>query len=375
MSSAVRQLIEATGKYEILHENTEGMNAEAFTARHVPLGTNVFLKAYFADGRSSEVFREPRLLVEATSGNPPPQNLVSVRDAETLGTEYVLVAMELVGGGSLLQALQRGGLGQVEAIRLTVGILHGVAHLHSRDLVHRDLKPANILLDGSGALAVPRIGDFGSVARLSVPDGQVTASKHSALYVPPEGWQTPSTYGKPSDLYQVGMVLHELVNGPLPYNDCSAYLDRQAKREIRGLGATQIGDLHAADACAVVDRAIARRASSGRLLELSPELPYVSPRLRRVIAKATSPDLSRRYQTATQFIGDLERLALPNWLPSDQDGVYLAADWRGWDWRIEPGTPPNETMARKARSGSTNYRKWRVFDTVHDAVKDVESFG
>src|SRR4051812_7201662 len=129
-------LIQAAGKYELHDENSEGMNAYAFIARHRPLDKAVFLKVYDADTESAELFREPRFLVEATTARDRNRNLVEIYDAELLGDEYVLVAMEYVDGGSILGKLALGPLGLMDAIRSAVGILHGVARLHTVGLVH-----------------------------------------------------------------------------------------------------------------------------------------------------------------------------------------------------------------------------------------------
>src|SRR4051812_40081463 len=135
-------LIQAAGKYELRDENREGMNAYAFIARHRPLDKDVFLKVYDADTQSAELFREPRFLLEATTAGDQNRNLVEIYDAELLGDQYVLVAMEYVDGGSILRHLAPGPLGLMDALGSAVGILHGIARLHAAGLVHRDIKPA-----------------------------------------------------------------------------------------------------------------------------------------------------------------------------------------------------------------------------------------
>ena len=266
-----------------------------------------------------------------------------------------------------------GPLGLMDALGLAVGILHGVARLHAAGLVHRDIKPANILLTRRGDVWVPKLGDFGSVARLSSPNATVSASRHSALYVPPEGWAEPSCYGTRSDLYQVGMVLHEMVNGALPY-DPVAHLDRDALGEVKKSGASTLKDMDCVEACRVVERAIARRSSKHRLLELGPQQPYEPKALRKVIRRATAPSPDDRFQTASEFIGALEVLSFPNWLPNTGEQITLAADWHGWDWRIELDgrlNSGNTWIIRKSRAGAASFRRWAVAPTLRAAAEMV----
>ena len=208
----IRRLISATGKYELRAENTEGANAYAFRAHHLPLDQPVFLKVLDAV-RDGDLFAEPRLLVKATKAVQSDSNLVRVYDAERLSDDYILVAMEYVEGGSIFSRLVSGPLSLMEAVAAAVGILHGLAQLHQALLVHRDIKPANVLLSQRWGRIWPKITDFGSVARLTHAEASVTASRHSALYVPPEGWAAPSRFDVRSDVYQAGLVLFEMVHG------------------------------------------------------------------------------------------------------------------------------------------------------------------
>ena len=183
--------------------------------------------------------------------------------------------MEYVEGGSILSRLGSGPLPLMEAVGAAVGILHGLAQLHQALLVHRDIKPANVLLSRRYGRIWSKITDFGSVARLTHAEASVWASRHSALYVPPEGWATPSRYDVRSDLYQVGLVLFEMAHGSLPYND-EAYLDRDAKRELQELAPPANG-IAPFDRNRVVDRALARAASGKGVTAFGKIQPYVPP--------------------------------------------------------------------------------------------------
>jgi len=366
----IQQLIDATGKYKLLGENTEGANAFAFKAHHVPLDLPVFLKVLDAD-LSGDLFAEPRYLVETTSADGGESNLVRVHDAQRLGDEYVLVAMEFVEGGSILSRLTAGSFPMMEAVGAAIGILHGLGQLHSALLVHRDIKPANVLLTQRYGRIWPKITDFGTIARLSSVGSSVTASRHSALYVPPEGWSTPSRYDVRSDLYQVGLVLFEMVHGSLPY-DGESYLDREAKREIRALGAQTLRGLSDFDQCQVVEHALARTSAGKGVTSLRPLQPYVPSSLARVINKAVAPDPATRYQTPSEMIGDLEALMLPNWMLSPCGSQFVATAWSGGDWSIkpEPKKSGHWTVVR-SRQGTGNFRRWETATSPRIACRLV----
>lgn len=372
----IRDLIQLTGKYEILQSNEEGMNAYSYSARHLPLDMDVFIKVYEIDEQRTQVFREPRFLIETTRVRASKSNLVEIHDAELLGAEYVLLAMEYVDGGSLLKRLEEGCLGQMDSVRITIGVLHGVAQLHGQCLLHRDIKPANVLLQAHGGGLWPKLGDFGSIARIPEPDSHVPASKHSALYVPPEGWEEPSRYCRKSDLYQVGMILHEMVNGALPYGESEVFLVREAKRMIRDFGKNFLEDLDDCDACDVVNGGIYRNALRRRLLAIGPTQPYVSKRIQSAIAKATNPDLTSRYNSATEFIGALGQISLPNWMPcEDGRASYIASGWKRFDWIIEPATKRSEKgsfILSRARAGTDNYRRYRIYGDIQSASYAAE---
>ncbi len=196
-----------------------------------------------------------------------------------------MLQMELVGGCSLLSSLASNQIGQMDALRTTRGILHGLAHLHSKRILHRDLKPANIVLHG----ATPKIADFGSVAVLPEGATSVPASKHSALYVPPEGWQVPPYYSMASDIYQVGMLFYELINGSLE-SQLRHYLTPAVLRGLRVVG-RDYESLDDCDKSQQGDKGISELCLKGRLLVHGrPPRLYYSNKLRRVVNVATNPN-------------------------------------------------------------------------------------
>ena len=366
----IRSLVAKQGKYELLSEFTGGANGYAFRAKHLPLQREVFVKVCHASSESLEVFQEPLALMEATR-RPGAEHLIELHDAEKLGDGFILFATELADGGNLASAIRSGTIGQADAIRNAIRILYGVVKLHASGLVHRDLKPANIMLFSCGSAYIPKVGDFGSVAALRSQDSTVTASCHSALYVPPEGWEKPSLYGIRSDLYQVGVMLHEMVNGPLPY-EFTSHLDTVGRKEILAFGASSLEQMHPCDASLLVDRCLARRAKSGKILSMRTAREYESKKLMKIIKKSTAPEMTNRFGSALEFLAALQSLDLPNW--RSYSDYCEAIEWRGWDWKVNYKTgTDSEVRILRRKDTSSKYRKWgSPTSSVSEAVRLVE---
>ena len=133
------------------------------------------------------------------------------------------IAMEYVEGDSLSSRLrERGPLPPAEVAALGQQIAEALAHAHHRGVLHRDLKGANVVCDRNGR---PKILDFG-IARQIVNDIADHVTRTAAApaagiegtlpYMAPEAIR-----GEPqderSDLWSLGVMLHELLTGTLPF--------------------------------------------------------------------------------------------------------------------------------------------------------------
>ncbi len=120
-------------------------------------------------------------------------------------------AMERIDGADLRQRIAQGPMPAAEVAELARRLLGTLGEVHEKGFVHRDIKPGNILLAPDGA----KLCDFG-IARF---DGASTLTESAAVlgslrYMSPE-----QRLGKPSalsDLYAVGIVLHECLAGGVP---------------------------------------------------------------------------------------------------------------------------------------------------------------
>lgn len=153
--------------------------------------------------------------VWARAGRHP--NVVEFLAARVFDQQAVIVS-EYVPDGSLEQWLkQHGGRApSIEsAIKMTCGILDGLEHLHSKNIIHRDIKPANILMHGD----TPRLADFGHSRVLA-------SSIHSSIIAGTPAYMAPEAFeavrNEQTDLWSVGVLLYQMLCGYLPFGGATS---------------------------------------------------------------------------------------------------------------------------------------------------------
>lgn len=101
-------------------------------------------------------------------------------------------------------------------------LLEGLVYLHENNIAHHDIKPDNVLIDQNGWV---KICDFG-VAEKFDPGVGCKIFFGTPAYQPPELISTPDTCyfdGRAGDLWAVGVLLHLLLTGSLPFKGDSIY--------------------------------------------------------------------------------------------------------------------------------------------------------
>ncbi len=221
MSTLVGQTV---GKYsleELL--GTGGFNS-TYRGRHVEIGKEVAVKvAQSHDGG--------RLLTEArTLARLRHPSIISILGSD-FDSDIPHIVLELGSEGL------RRYVGQAswnDAVGMIRDIASGVAYAHSQGIIHSDLKPENIVIvDG-----VPKIIDYNlakrSVARRSALEGssqdrellnswdliRSDSSNPRMLAGTPAYWSPEQKVGdvitEATDVYQLGVVLYELLTGERP---------------------------------------------------------------------------------------------------------------------------------------------------------------
>eukprot|EP00004_Rigifila_ramosa_P000690 TRINITY_DN10717_c0_g1_i1.p1 TRINITY_DN10717_c0_g1~~TRINITY_DN10717_c0_g1_i1.p1 ORF type:complete len:1270 (-),score=272.51 TRINITY_DN10717_c0_g1_i1:472-3849(-) len=136
------------------------------------------------------------------------------------GTSELWILMEYCSVGSVLSImhlLQRP-LTLFELAPITKGVLEGLRYLHDeKQILHRDIKAANILLNPDGQV---KIADFGISQTYSSKLDCEVVQLGTPHWMAPEVWAEDNA-GFPSDIWSLGITVHEMALGYPPHEDVS----------------------------------------------------------------------------------------------------------------------------------------------------------
>jgi serine/threonine protein kinase len=164
----------------------------------------------FIEARGPELrerlLREARVL--ASLRHPAIVEVFDCGEDASLGP---YIAMELFEGETLAERLESGPLSVVEAIRLFLPLLDGLASAHEKGIVHRDVKPANVLVRGG----LGKLIDFGiayvvraGAARLTLAGGIIG----TPAYMAPEQIRSEPVDAR-ADIWGLAVTLLESIAG------------------------------------------------------------------------------------------------------------------------------------------------------------------
>ncbi|WP_327407225.1 serine/threonine-protein kinase [Streptomyces sp. NBC_01288] len=147
--------------------------------------------------------------------------LVTVHDAGSEGEELFLV-MQYIDGADLSDHLaEQDPYPWQWAVAVAAQLCAVLSAVHAVPIVHRDLKPRNVMVKQDGTVTVLDLG----VA--SVMDADTTRLTHTGTPIGSPAYMAPEqamggAVGPYTDLYALGVVLHELLSGDVPFAGSTA---------------------------------------------------------------------------------------------------------------------------------------------------------
>ena len=297
------------GKYYLLERIGLGGMAEVFLA--VATGAEGFQRRLVIKRMLSHLSKDPsfvRMFIDEAKlcGMLSHPNLVQIFEFGEIDDSF-FIAMEHVHGETLYAV--RGKLAELErrapvaaSLDIARQVCLGLHYAHSLQsqtgqplgIVHRDISPSNLMLSFHGGV---KILDFG-IARLSEElretKTQAGTMKGKLSYMSPEQVRMEETIDNRSDIFAVGIVLHELLTG----------------RRLFKSGSDLTG------ARMVLEAPIALPSS------VNPEVPAA---VDSIVMRALERNVEARYQTAGDMADDLEKASLDMRAPQDASRKLLSS--------------------------------------------------
>jgi serine/threonine-protein kinase len=208
-----RLLGQRIGGYTLQQMLGRGGNGVVFLGERAEDGQRVAVKLLYRglfDDAGKRHFRRERALLAALS-HP---NIVRLLDGGVTEPGIPYLVLELVDGLPITTHAARHALDLRARVRLVQQACEAVAAAHGQLIVHRDLKPGNILVDARGQA---KLLDFG-IAKLLDDAVESTATLRGSMtpeYAAPEQL-AGSPVSMATDVYALGVVLHELLLGQRP---------------------------------------------------------------------------------------------------------------------------------------------------------------
>ncbi|MDR0946956.1 MAG: Stk1 family PASTA domain-containing Ser/Thr kinase [Ruminococcus sp.] len=260
------------GRYEITELIGIGGMADVYKAVDILEDKTVavkILKPEFSD--NEEFIRRFRNESKAIAILSHP-NIVKIFDVG-FTDKMQFIVMEYIDGITLKEFIeQQGVLKWKDTVHFIIQILRALQHAHDRGIVHRDIKPQNIMLFPDGTI---KVMDFG-IARFAREELKTISDKAigSVHYISPEQ-ASGNVTDERSDIYSVGIMMYEMLTGVKPFD--------------------------ADNPLTVILMHMQKGAKPPRKINDS-----IPEGLEEIVMRAMQADPSKRYQSASEMIKDIE---------------------------------------------------------------------
>lgn len=271
------------GKYRVDRVLGAGGMGVVIAAYHLHLDERVaikFLLPQFHQNRElvARFLREARAAIKIKS-----EHVARITDVGTLDNGAPYMVMEFLDGSDLASWIsKRGPLSVEDTVEFVLQACEALAEAHVLKMVHRDLKPANLfVVRRADGLSAVRVLDFGISKMPTAAVGtsgfgvtKTTDIMGSPHYMAPEQMLASHDVDMRSDVWSLGVVIHEMITGKVPFE-----------------GGT------IPEICAAILR--------DDPAPMSDKMPGVTPALDRIVLRCLSKERGERYQNVAELANAL----------------------------------------------------------------------
>ena len=193
----------------------QGGMARVYRGEQLSLGRPVAIKLLDASMAREPLVQqqfqqESRLIARL---NHP--NIIHVIDQGTINDQPYFV-MEYVKAVPLNTVLSRDDVSLTRKLDIAIQICKALSCAHRNGVVHRDIKPGNVLVDYEGHVRVLDFGIAGYFSRQQQGDTSPSIVMGTPAYMAPEQRRASAEITHLSDIYALGVLMHELFLGCKP---------------------------------------------------------------------------------------------------------------------------------------------------------------
>lgn len=279
-------MTENIGSYRIVFSLKRGKYAESF--RVVDEHDNKYYLKLFNLAKLTDI-QHGTLIEDVTEVNIVKfishNNTIKYVDSGDViidGQRYVYLVCDYIVGETVSGKVRREKHCTVyEMKQIISGVLNGLKYLHRLEtpIIHNEITPDNIMYDMASSSITTKIIDFGHAQFLDKRGLSFFSEGLNPFYMSPEMFK--GLYSTRTDLYSVGVMMYYLLFGMLPW-----YIDLSN--------------------IPMENRAKAILQERKKPLRI-PDVPIfeLDDRLLKIIAKAVSQDVDKRFQSADEFLKTL----------------------------------------------------------------------